>query len=56
LSRWLKVLLGLLYTIIEALTFPGSALFYQIVVVLEITLTVLIIWYAVKWPISSESQ
>jgi hypothetical protein len=56
LSRWLNVLLGLVYTIIEALTFPGSALFYQIVVVLEITLTVLIIWYAVKWPASSESQ
>ena len=49
-SRWLNVFMGLAYTVIEALTFFGSALFYQIVVVLEIAVTSLIIWYAVRWP------
>ena len=49
-SRWLNVFLGLAYTVIEALTFFGSALFYQIVVVLEIAVTSLIVWYALRWP------
>lgn len=49
-SRWLNVFMGLAYTVVEALTFFGSALFYQIVVVLEITVTSLILWYAVRWP------
>ncbi len=50
ISRWLNVVFGLAYTAIEALTLPNSALFYRIVVVLEIALTVLIVWYAVRWP------
>jgi hypothetical protein len=50
LSRWFNVFFGLAYTAIEALTLPNSALFYRIVVVLEIVLTVLIIWCAMKWP------
>lgn len=49
-SRWLNILLGLAYTIVEVMTFLGSALFYQIVVGLEISLTTLIVWYAVRWP------
>jgi hypothetical protein len=49
-SRWLNVLLGAIYTAVEALTLRGSPLFFQIVVVLEIALTVLIVWSAVRWP------
>ena len=49
ISRCLNVVFGLAYTAIEALTLPNSALFYRIVVMLEITLTVLIVWYAVRW-------
>jgi hypothetical protein len=49
-SRWLNIILGLAYTAIEALTLPGSPLFYQIVVVLEIALTALIVWHALRWP------
>lgn len=49
-SRWLNVLLGLAYTAIEALTFSKPALFYKIVVALEIGITVLIVWYALRWP------
>ena len=50
ISRWLNVLLGLAYTVIEALTFLGSSLFYQIVVGLEIAVTALIVLYALRWP------
>lgn len=50
LSRWLNLLMGLIYTVIEILTFFGSALFYQIVVGLEIAVTMLIVWYAARWP------
>ena len=35
---------------IEVLTLRSSHLFYQIVVVLEIALTLLIVWYALRWP------
>jgi hypothetical protein len=48
-SRWLNIVLGLAYTAIEALTMIGSPLFYQLVVALEILLTVLIIWHAARW-------
>jgi hypothetical protein len=50
ISRWINVVFGLAYTAIEALTLPHSALFYRIVVVLEMALTMLIIWYAIRWP------
>ncbi len=50
ISRWLNTALGLAYTAIEILTVPGSALFYKIIVVAEIVLTSLIVFYAVRWP------
>lgn len=48
-SRWLNVLVGLLYTLIEAWTFSGRP-FYQIVVGMEIALTLLIVFTALRWP------
>lgn len=48
-SRWLNVTLGLAYTAVEVLTFSG-ALFYQIVVVLELIVSALIVWTALRWP------
>ena len=56
LSRWLNVTLGLAYTGIEVLTLSGAPLFYRIVVVLEIALTVLIIWHALRWPKHAPSE
>lgn len=49
-SKWLNVLLGAVYTVIEALTFRGPYLFYKIVVAIEIAVTVLIIVQALRWP------
>jgi len=50
LSRWLNVLLGLAYTAVEVLTFASPWLFYKITVGFEIALTLLIIWFALRWP------
>ncbi len=49
-SKWLNIVMGAIYTLIQLMTFFGSALFYQIVVVLEIGVTGLIVWYAWRWP------
>jgi hypothetical protein len=50
LNRWVNGALGVVYAIVTALTFPGSRPFYQMVVVLEIVLASLIVWYAFHWP------
>lgn len=55
-SRWLNIFFGLAYTVIEALTFFGSALFFQIVVALEIVITVMIVWTALSWPKEPSSR
>ena len=49
-SRGINVALGLAYTAIEAMTLFGSPLFYKVVVIAEIMLTALIVWYALRWP------
>jgi hypothetical protein len=49
-SKWSNIVLGGAYTIIEALTLPRSAPFYQLVVVIEIMTTLLIVWTAWRWP------
>ena len=49
-SRWANVFLGLTYTGVEALTLIGSRLSYQVLVCLEIVVTLLIIWFALRWP------
>ena len=50
LSRWLNVVVGVVYTVIEVLTLFGSPLFYRIVVIFEIMLTSLVVHYALRWP------
>jgi hypothetical protein len=53
LSRWLNIGFGIVYTMIEILTLFGSPWFYRIIVLAEIALTVLIVWYALRWPKSA---
>lgn len=50
LSKWLNVLLGLAYTAVEVMTLMGSPLFYQMVVVFEIIVTILIVLVSLRWP------
>jgi hypothetical protein len=49
-GKWLNVLFGLAYTVILALTLPGAPLFYLAYGGLEIALTLLIAWTALRWP------
>lgn len=50
ISRWLNVVLGAAYTAIEVLTLTSPYLFYKIVVVLEIIITLGIVAIAWRWP------
>lgn len=49
-SRWANMLLGAAFTLIMIATMPGAPLFYLFLAVVEITLTLLIVWYAWRWP------
>ncbi len=49
-SRWANMILGIVYTVIMLMTLSGSWTFYIVLGVIEITLTGLIFWYALKWP------
>jgi hypothetical protein len=50
LNRGLNVGLGMLYTLIMLLTMPGAWAFYIFLGVIEVVLTVLIVFYAWNWP------
>ena len=54
IGKWLNVLVGVAYTVILALTLPGAPLFYLAYGGMEIALTLLITWTALRWPRRSE--
>jgi hypothetical protein len=49
-NRWTNIVLALLYAVIVGLTMPGSWAFYLFFSVVEIGLSLLIVWYAWSWP------
>jgi hypothetical protein len=49
-NRWLNIILGAVYTVIMILAILGSWYFYTFFGLIEIALTVLIVWYALTWP------
>lgn len=49
-NRWLNIVLGVIYTAIMLITMPGAWSFYIFLGIIEIGLTLLIVWYAWKWP------
>jgi hypothetical protein len=51
-SRWLNVIVGLIYTAIVLITMPSALdlYFYEFLSVVEVLLTGLIVWYALTWP------
>ena len=54
LSRWLNIIFGVLYTVIILLTmwaYPFT-IFYGAI---EVLLTSLVVWYAIKWPREAEA-
>ena len=50
LNRWLNIALALIYTAVVAVTMPGSWAFYLLFSSVEILLSLLIAWYAWRWP------
>lgn len=50
LNRWLNLLLGLAYTAIMLMTMRGAPTFYVFMGVIEVLLTLLIVWHAWAWP------
>ena len=50
-SRWLNVAAGLFYAIIMTLILVGGGWnFYRFFAVIEVSLTLLVVWYAWRWP------
>jgi Family of unknown function (DUF6326) len=49
-SRWMNIVFGAVYSVIMMLVIRGGWHYYVLFGLIEITLTVLIIWYAWTWP------
>lgn len=50
LNRWLNIIFGVTYSLIMVVAFKSSWYFYTLFGVIEIILTLLIVWYAWTWP------
>jgi hypothetical protein len=52
INRWANIILGVLFTLVNISNLIGetSWIFYISFVVVEIALTLLIVWHAWKWP------
>jgi hypothetical protein len=50
LNRWANTILGAVYTLIVILAVLGSWYFYIFFGIVEIALTISIVWYAWTWP------
>jgi len=52
LNRWLNIICGVFYTalMIFTMTNPGAWAYYLFLGIVEVALTVLIVWYAWNWP------
>lgn len=49
-SRWLNIVAGVAFSAIMLLTMPGAWSFYHLLGVIEVALTVSIVWKAWTWP------
>ncbi|HEV3154277.1 MAG TPA: DUF6326 family protein [Candidatus Baltobacteraceae bacterium] len=52
-ARWLSLVVGTLYTLVNCTNFLSSRPFYVFYGVVEVVLTLLVVWYAWRWPTSS---
>lgn len=50
ISRWANVVLGLVYAAIMLMTMPGAWHFYLLFGVIEVLLSLAIMWTAWRWP------
>jgi hypothetical protein len=49
-NRWVNVIFGAVYTVIMILAIRGGWHFYVVYGVIEIVLTLLVVWFAWTWP------
>jgi Family of unknown function (DUF6326) len=49
-NRWVNIAFGAVYTVIMILAIRGGWHYYVLFGLIEITLTLLIVWYAWTWP------
>lgn len=50
LNRWVNIVFGIAFTAIMAITMSGAWNFYLFLGVVEMGLTLAIVWYAWRWP------
>lgn len=56
ISRWANVALGLVYAAIMLMTMPGAWTFYLFFGVIEVALSLAIVWIAWRWPRLAETE
>ena len=58
LSRWLNIIFGVVYTlvIVAVVAFARGWYFYTMYGLIEITLSLLVVWYAWTWPEEATNQ
>lgn len=49
-NRWVNIPLGLIYTAIMLATMRGAPASYVFMGAIEVVLTLLVVWYAWRWP------
>ncbi|WP_266172020.1 DUF6326 family protein [Dyella subtropica] len=49
-NRVANIVLGVFYTVIMLISMPGAWMFYIFLGIIEIALSLLIAWYALRWP------
>jgi len=55
-NRWVNIVFGVVYTVIMILVIRGGWHYYVFYGLIEISLTVLIVWYAWTWPKQNACQ
>lgn len=53
-NRWANIILGIIYTLIMLISMQGAWAFYIFFGIIEVILTILIVWYAWTWPKQGE--
>ncbi len=51
-NRWANIILGIVYTVVMlgTMLMPGTWVYYMFLGIVEVVFTLLIVWYAWKWP------
>ncbi len=50
LNRIVNIILGIVYVVVMVISVQGEWMYYIFMGVVEIILTVLLVWFAIKWP------